>query len=60
MRDRLLLGIGDHMIPVPGCIWRTLVRAAARKTAAGLEFMSEDHHRVRDFVVTELPRTATR
>jgi hypothetical protein len=33
------------------------VKAEARKTRAGLSFMSEDHHRVRDFAVLELARS---
>lgn len=56
MKDRLLLGLGRRMVPIPRLVWRRLVRANARSTAAGLDFMSRDHHRVRDFVVTELPR----
>jgi hypothetical protein len=54
--DRLLLGIGRWMIPIPGPLWRRLVAANARKVEASLGFMSNDHHRVRDFVVMELPR----
>ena len=53
---RVLLGLGRHMIPVPGPIWQPLMKAGARRTGARLGFMSSDHHRVRDFVVLELPR----
>jgi hypothetical protein len=56
MSDRLLLGLGHSMIPIPRLLWRRLVKADARKLRARLGFMSEDHHRVRDFAVTELPR----
>ncbi len=56
MTDRLLLGLGRHMIPLPRALWRRAFSATARKSRAGLAFMSDDHHRVRDFVVTELPR----
>ena len=56
MSDRLLLGIGRWMIPIPGPVWRRLVAANVRTVAASLGFMSRDHHRVRDFVVLELPR----
>ena len=59
MHDRLLLGLGRHMIPIPPMVWRRLVQANARKTRAALAFMSEDHHRVRDFAVRELPRLGT-
>jgi hypothetical protein len=37
-------------------LWERLLKAQARKTSAGLAFMSEDHHRVRDFAVLELAR----
>jgi hypothetical protein len=56
MTDGLLLGLGHYMIPIPRMAWQRLVKARARKIRASLGFMSEDHHRVRDFVVTELPR----
>ena len=58
MSDRLLLGIGHRMIPIPRFVWQRLIKANARKTQARLGFMSADHHRVRDFVVTELRRRA--
>ncbi len=56
MTDRLLLGLGHYMIPIPRMLLRRLIKAKARTMRAGLGFMSGDHHRVRDFVVTELPR----
>jgi hypothetical protein len=56
MKDRLLLGLGSYMIPIPRMIWERLVKGEARKTRARLSFMSKDHHRVRDFAVLELPR----
>ena len=52
MEDKLLMGIGRHTVRVPPAIWRRHVRGSAR-----LEFMTAEHHRVRDHVVTELPRT---
>src|SRR5512139_2290700 len=59
MSDSLLLGLGRWMIPLPPAVWRRLIMANARKAGAGLAFMSADHHRVRDFAVTELPRLRT-
>jgi hypothetical protein len=56
MRDRLLLGLGRRMIPLPRIVWQPVIKANARKTRAGLGFMSEDHHKVRDLVVRDLPR----
>ena len=54
--DGLLLGIGRFMLPVPRFVWQSRIRAQARQIRAGFGFMTEDHHRVRDFVVTELAR----
>ena len=45
------------MIRVPAVAWKRNVRSEARRSAARLAFMSPVHHRVRNFVVTELPRT---
>ena len=56
MKDSLLLGLGRHMIPIPRMLWERLIKAKAVKARAGLAFMSEDHHRVRDFAVLELAR----
>jgi hypothetical protein len=56
MGDRILLGLGRFMIPIPRRVWRRTVQSDARKARADLGFMSEDHHRVRDWAVLELPR----
>ncbi len=56
MKDALLLGLGRRLLPIPRPLWTRAVRANARKIGARLRFMSEDHHRVRDHVVVELPR----
>ena len=56
MKNSILLGIGRFMIPVPRMIWQPLIKARGRKARNSLGFMSEDHHRVRDFAVMELPR----
>jgi hypothetical protein len=57
MSNRVLFGVGKQMLPVPAFVWQRMMKAGARKTAARLGFMSQDHHRVRDFVVLELPRS---
>jgi hypothetical protein len=44
------------MVPVPRVVWEPLVKAGGRKARTSLRFMSEDHHRVRDYAVLELPR----
>jgi hypothetical protein len=56
MKNSLLLGLGRYMIPIPRMVWERAVKAEARQTRASLGFMSEDHHRVRDFAVLELAR----
>jgi hypothetical protein len=52
MNDPLLLGLWRLILPIPRIIWERQMRGEP----ARLDFMSADHHRVRDFVVTELPR----
>ena len=60
MNKSLLIGLWKYLIPVPRPIWQGQVAQGARNTREhGLEFMSEDHHRVREFVVVELPRIAS-
>lgn len=54
LKDNLLLGFWRFMIPVPGPIWRKMVRSDVE--GVDLAFMSQAHHDVRDLVVTEIPR----
>ena len=49
--DSLLLGLWRYMLPIPCPIWQSQVRGDSQ-----LDFMSQEHHDVRDFVVLELPR----
>jgi hypothetical protein len=51
MDNSILLGMGRHMLPIPPAIWQRQARSPAH-----LDFMSEDHHRVRNLAVVELPR----
>ena len=51
MDDSLLLGLWRCMLPIPRVVWQRHMHPDAR-----LDFMSELHHRVRDFTVKELPR----
>ena len=44
------------MLPVPAFIWKRQVRRNAQAAGARLDFMSEQHHLVREFAVRELPR----
>ncbi len=51
MSDSLLLGVSRYLLPIPRFIWQRQVHGEAR-----LDFMSADHHRVRDYVVTQIPK----
>ena len=55
MSDALLRGFSRYMVPIPRMLWRMQVSRRGEKIGAGLGFMSEEHHRVRNFVVRELP-----
>jgi hypothetical protein len=56
MNNTLLLGLLRCMLPVPRALWQMQVSRNARHLDAGLDFMSAEHHRIRNFVVSELPR----
>jgi hypothetical protein len=56
MRNRLLLGLLRHMLPIPRKVWQGEVSRSGEHVAARLAFMSEEHHQVRNFVVLEIPR----
>ena len=56
MGDTLLMRRKRRMFRLPAAIWRRNVGSEARRAAARLEFMGPDHHRIRNFVVAELPR----
>ncbi len=56
MSNALLMRRNQRMIRVPSVLWKRSVRSEARRGAARLEFMGPDHHRIRNFVVAELPR----
>ena len=44
------------MLPLPAMIWKKRVDQEKVDMPAHLAFMSEEHHRVRNYVVRELPR----
>ena len=56
MKKSLLLGFWKHLLRIPGPIWRKEAGRNADKGHDRLAFMSSDHHKIRDFVVLELPR----
>ncbi len=57
MHDTLLVGMGRSLLPVPRPMWQSHVGHDAQASGARLGFMTPAHHRVRDFAVTELPRS---
>jgi hypothetical protein len=55
--EKILLGRGREIVQVSRPTWEGHLSQVPQHTATRLAFMSEDHHRVRYFVVAELPRT---
>ena len=51
MDESLLLGLGRHTVSIPRWIWQRHIQGEAQLT-----FMSQEHHRIRNHVVTEIPR----
>jgi len=56
MADTVLIGRGDTISDIPRRDWEQELSAAPESISKRLEFMSHDHHLVRNFVVRELPR----
>jgi len=56
MNRSLLLGLGRFLLRIPRPIWQQEVARSQRAGEKSLAFMTADHHRVRDYVVRELPR----
>jgi hypothetical protein len=56
MDKGLLLGLWRFILRIPRPIWQKEVSRSAQRAKASLDFMTDDHHRVRDFVVREMPR----
>ena len=55
MNKPILLGRGRQMMPVPSVAWQEHLAQAPQHHQTRLAFMTEAHHRVRYFVVRELP-----
>jgi hypothetical protein len=51
MKDSLLLGLWRCTLPIPRAVWQRMVSGEAK-----LDFMTEQHHQIRDFVVLEIPK----
>lgn len=58
MNKSLLLGFWRFLLRIPRPIWQQEVSRSARASQKSLAFMTPEHHKVRDFVVQELPRVA--
>ena len=58
MNKSLLLGFHRFLLRIPRPIWQQEIARSVRTSEKSLAFMTADHHRVRDFVVRELPRMA--
>jgi len=60
MSETILLGRGETIIGIDAKHWRAHLTQAQQHGSKRLEFMTEDHRRVRNFVVSELPRNGGR
>jgi hypothetical protein len=58
MKNNIFLGIGRLMLPAPESALHKHVPENRQADSQELAFMTADHHRVRNFVVSELPRAA--
>lgn len=56
MSESVLIGRGDTISSIPRSQWEQELRSAPEHIGHRLEFMSDEHHQVRYFVVRELPR----
>jgi len=56
MADTVLIGRGNTMTSIPRSDWELELSSAPESISQRLEFMSREHHLVRNFVVRELPR----
>jgi hypothetical protein len=56
MSATILKGVGSDLIEEPEAAWAGHLARAPEEYQKLLRFMSEEHHRVRYYVVAELPR----
>jgi hypothetical protein len=55
MSETILVGRGKNITEVPRSRWEEELRSAPARIRERLEFMSAEHHTVRNFVVREMP-----
>ena len=58
MNDTILIGRGKEIHELPSQDWERDLAGAPAGIAPRLDFISPEHHLVRNFVVRELPRVA--
>jgi hypothetical protein len=56
MKETVLLGRANQIIDIPRSMWAGHLAETPEHTRKTLAFMKADHHRVRNFAVTELVR----
>ncbi len=59
MEEKILMAHGDRITEISRKDWEEGLAAVPEHVAAGLAFMTDEHHRVRNFVVRELPRVGS-
>ena len=56
MQESVLSVAGNQFAEIPTALWKQHVEQTAKEIPKVLGFMTADHHRIRYFVVRELPR----
>lgn len=56
--DSILIGRGGDIVSIPRRTWEAELVRAPQRIVSRLDFMSGDHHAIRNHVVRELPRHA--
>jgi hypothetical protein len=56
MKETILISKGKRIIEIPRSVWEEGLKAVPEFVKARLAFMGDDHHRIRNYVVRELPR----
>ena len=57
MAEKVILGKGRHFEEIPRDSWEEKVAIESQHVPAVLDFMTNDHHLVRNLVVEEIART---
>ncbi|MBI5283559.1 MAG: hypothetical protein HY874_00550 [Chloroflexi bacterium] len=57
MSNSLLVRLGRFGVRLPRPLWQRIIAGEAQRSGAGIAWLTPDHHRIRDFTVTEIVRT---